>query len=237
MTLSLVCPSCAQPIHAPDHADGRSIDCPGCRHRFVASRDELEDTVAGWIVEDVETFLDDRHDRIVTDIESKPRRPPKPVEPKRRSRRSLYPTAAHGGPVAQERWSERNHGPAPHGHRWERLSVRLRRRLQSWAKLKDTEVFRHFCADIFCDAEHRGDEGVILTDRRLIFHHGHKRGEAVRWTPDSVILINTRGANAVLTLVHPTNREHIATLDHASAERLCAALKRGGGFTVNHADE
>ncbi|MEM0913996.1 MAG: hypothetical protein AAGK09_05230 [Planctomycetota bacterium] len=237
MTLSLVCPSCGQPIDAPDHVDGQNVACPTCQHRFLASRDELEDTVANWILGDVEQFLDDRHDRIVTEIESKPRRPVKPKEPKTKRRRSLYPTAAQGGTAAQEEWSERHHGPEPHGGRWERLSVRLRRRLQAWARLGDTEVFRHFYADVFCDAEHRGDEGVILTDRRLIFHHGHKRGEAVRWAPDSVIQLNTRGAHGVLTLVHSTKREHIATLDHTSAERLSAALKRGGGFTVNHADE
>lgn len=237
MTLSLVCPSCSQPIHAPDDIDGKALSCPACGHKFVASRDELEDTVAGWILDDVEHFLDARHDQVETELKRLPRRPSKPAEPAKPKVRQLYPTAASGAVVAQERWAERHHGPAPHGDRWERMSVRLRRRLQSWVKLKTTEVFRHFYADIFCDAEHRGDEGVVLTDRRLIFHHGQKRGEAVRWTPESVILVNSRGANAVLTHVANRHREHIATLDHASADRLCAALKRGGGFTVNHADE
>jgi len=237
MTLSLVCPSCARPIAAPDTVEGSPLPCPDCGHKFVATVDELEDTVANWIVEDVETFLDDRHTRIEHDLESMPRHVEAAPDPNKRRERALYPTAAQGAVRAQETWADRNHGPSPHGDRWERLSSKLRHRLMAWAKLKDTEVFRHYYADIFCDAEHRGDEGVILTDRRLIFHHGHKRGEAVRWTPDAVIMINTRGSNAVLTLVHPASREHVATLDHASAERLAAALQRGGGFSVSHADE
>jgi hypothetical protein len=239
MTLALVCPSCAQPLTAPDAAEGHALPCPGCGHQFVATTHELEDTVAGWIVEDVEHFLDDRHTRIVTELESQPRRPAMPEEPAVEStpRKSLYPTSAHGAVKAQERWADRHRASSPYGDRWGRLSSNLRKRLMAWAKLKDNEVFRHFYADIFCDAEHRGDEGVMLTDRRLIFHHGHKRGEAVRWTPDAVIMINTRGANAVLTLVHPTRREHVATLTHDAAERLAAALRRGGGFSVTHADE
>jgi len=237
MTLSLVCPSCARPIAAPDRVEGSSLPCPACGHKFVASIDELEDTVAGWIVEDVEHFLDDRHTRIEHDLERAPRRPALPPQPKAKRKRSHYPTAASGAPKVQEDWADRHHGPSPHGDRWERLSTKLRRRLMAWARLKDTEVFRHFYPDLFCDAEHRGDEGVVLTDRRLIFHHGHKRGESVRWAPDAVIMINSRGANAVLTLVHQHSREHVATLDHAAAERLAAALRRGGGFSVSHADE
>lgn len=213
--------------------------CPACGHRFVATRDELEDTVAGWILEDVETFLDDRHSKIESDLAARPRRKPRPVvEGEGASGHdSLYPTAAHGASHAQARWAQKRQGPQPHGPRWGRLSRNLRRTLQSWVKLETTEVYRHFYADMFCDAEHRGEEGVVLTDRRLVYHHGMKRGEAVRWSPDAVVQVNSRGSNVILTHLRTRSREHIATLDHASAERLIAALKRGGGFTVTHADE
>ncbi|MEO0588350.1 MAG: hypothetical protein AAF078_12010, partial [Planctomycetota bacterium] len=201
----------------------------------MATRDELEDTVAGWILEDVETFLDDRHSKIETDLASRPRVKPKPVVDERaRNEDSLYPTAAHGAIDAQVQWARKRRGPQPHGPRWERLSRNLRRTLESWVKLETNEVFRHFYADMFCEAERRGEEGVVLTDRRLVYHHGLRRGEAVRWSPDAVVQVNSRGSNVLLTHHKTRSRVHVATLDHGSAERLIAALKRGGGFTVTH---
>lgn len=59
------CPACQTPLNVPPSAGGRRARCPACGDRFIipTRTDLLEDTVSGWIEQDVGDVIDDR-DRV-----------------------------------------------------------------------------------------------------------------------------------------------------------------------------
>ena len=62
------CPNCHRSLRVPDESAGRAARCRGCEHKFVITSpaDELEDTISGWIVEDVRDIqnLKVRHQKL-----------------------------------------------------------------------------------------------------------------------------------------------------------------------------
>ncbi len=56
------CPACQTPLNVPPSAGGRRARCPACGDRFIipTRTDLLEDTVSGWIDQDVDDVIDDR---------------------------------------------------------------------------------------------------------------------------------------------------------------------------------
>lgn len=56
------CPACQTPLNVPPSASGRRARCPACGDRFIipTRTDLLEDTVSGWIEQDVSDVISDR---------------------------------------------------------------------------------------------------------------------------------------------------------------------------------
>ena len=56
------CPACQTPLNVPPSAGGRRARCPACGDRFIipTRTDLLEDTVSGWIEQDVDDVIDHR---------------------------------------------------------------------------------------------------------------------------------------------------------------------------------
>lgn len=56
------CPACQTPLNVPPSAGGRRARCPACGDRFIipTRTDLLEDTVSGWIEQDVSDVISDR---------------------------------------------------------------------------------------------------------------------------------------------------------------------------------
>ena len=59
------CPACQTPLNVPPSASGRRARCPACGDRFIipTRTDLMDDTVSGWIEQDVEDVYEDR-DRV-----------------------------------------------------------------------------------------------------------------------------------------------------------------------------
>jgi hypothetical protein len=83
------CPACQTPLNVPPSASGRRARCPACGDRFIipTRTDLLDDTVSGWIDQDVSDVIDDR-DRAADENHASQVRPaikgeadPKPTEP------------------------------------------------------------------------------------------------------------------------------------------------------------
>jgi len=57
------CPACQTPLNVPPSAGGRRARCPACGDRFIipTRTDLLDDTVSGWIEQDVDEVIDDRN--------------------------------------------------------------------------------------------------------------------------------------------------------------------------------
>jgi hypothetical protein len=57
------CPACQTPLNVPPSAGGRRARCPACGDRFIipTRTDLLEDTVSGWIEQDVSDVIDHRN--------------------------------------------------------------------------------------------------------------------------------------------------------------------------------
>ena len=66
--MDMHCPNCENRIQLPDHAVGRRARCRGCGHKFVvpAPENTMEETISGWIVEDVSEIerLRQEHERL-----------------------------------------------------------------------------------------------------------------------------------------------------------------------------
>ena len=66
--MQMPCPQCKQWLSLPDHAVGHWVRCRGCEHKFVVPHPEhmLEDTISGWILEDVHDIeqLRQEHERV-----------------------------------------------------------------------------------------------------------------------------------------------------------------------------
>ncbi len=56
------CPACQTPLNVPPSAGGRRARCPACGDRFIipTRTDLLEDTVSGWIEQDVDDVVQTR---------------------------------------------------------------------------------------------------------------------------------------------------------------------------------
>lgn len=56
------CPACQTPLNVPPSAGGRRARCPACGDRFIipTRTDLLDDTVSGWIGQDVDDVIEDR---------------------------------------------------------------------------------------------------------------------------------------------------------------------------------
>lgn len=59
------CPACQTPLNVPPSASGRRARCPACGDRFIipTRTDLMDDTVSGWIEQDVGDVYEDR-DRV-----------------------------------------------------------------------------------------------------------------------------------------------------------------------------
>lgn len=57
------CPACQTPLNVPPSAGGRRARCPACGDRFIipTRTDLMEDTVSGWIEQDVSDVIDHRN--------------------------------------------------------------------------------------------------------------------------------------------------------------------------------
>ncbi len=56
------CPACQTPLNVPPSASGRRARCPACGDRFIipTRTDLMDDTVSGWIEQDVGDIYEDR---------------------------------------------------------------------------------------------------------------------------------------------------------------------------------
>lgn len=77
------CPACQTPLNVPPSASGRRARCPACGDRFIipTRTDLMDDTVSGWIEQDVEDVYEDR-DRVADANQASQAMPALKEEPK-----------------------------------------------------------------------------------------------------------------------------------------------------------
>lgn len=63
------------------------------------------------------------------------------------------------------------------GGEWRQLGEDCRRRLAVWCPFEPGERFCHFVSDADFNHHDMGLAGLVLTDRRLVYHKYHKRGQ------------------------------------------------------------
>ncbi len=70
------CPACQTPLNVPPSAGGRRARCPACGDRFIipTRTDLMDDTVSGWIEQDVGDVIEDR-DRVSDENQASQVRP------------------------------------------------------------------------------------------------------------------------------------------------------------------
>jgi hypothetical protein len=71
------CPACQTPLNVPPSAGGRRARCPACGDRFIipTRTDLMDDTVSGWIEQDVGDVIENR-DRITDEHQASETTPP-----------------------------------------------------------------------------------------------------------------------------------------------------------------
>lgn len=106
---------------------------------------------------------------------------------------------------------------------WRALPEKVRQRLQVWAKFEPREHFRLYLSDADFGSHDVGLAGLVVTNRRLIFHKYHHSGD-VRFDEDAALLVRIDGKVASITLNARGRRASIGKINFKEMSRLMEAV-------------
>ena len=110
---------------------------------------------------------------------------------------------------------------------WEGVSEQARLKLGAWTEFEPGETFRLYVNDAEFASKDLGLAGMMLTDRRLIYHKFHRHGE-VKFSDQPKMAIRPDGDFAALTIHTTEGRVKAARFRLTDLETLLAALKESG---------
>jgi hypothetical protein len=107
---------------------------------------------------------------------------------------------------------------------WEGVSEQQRQRLGTWADFEPGENFRYYVNDAEFGEKDEGMAGIVLTDRRLIYHKYHRHG-AVQFSDAPKLMIAPDGDFAALTIKTDRGRIKAGQIRLVDLDPLVEALK------------
>ncbi|WP_428388060.1 hypothetical protein [Mucisphaera sp.] len=197
-------------------ACGRRAKCLKCEYVFrLPTREALmEDTVSGWILNDVDEVLTHRDE--VYEERNRPEIDDLHYEKARRVRSgdSTITPAIQTRPEARER-KEKQKAAAKSP-----VTPECKARLETWTELQPGERLRKYYPDADFGPEDDGLNGVLITNKRLLYRKAHIFGEVSLDEPDAVILARVRGHTASLNLMVGQTRARMARVTLHHLQRL-----------------
>ncbi|MCC6580656.1 MAG: hypothetical protein IT440_09450 [Phycisphaeraceae bacterium] len=110
---------------------------------------------------------------------------------------------------------------------WLLLDERVRQRLDSWVEFVPGERFRYYINDADMSKKDEGLAGIVLTDRRLIYHKYHRHGQ-VNYGEDASLSVRPDGRFAGLTVKTDEGTVKAAKFHFDDLEKLRDAARELG---------
>lgn len=108
---------------------------------------------------------------------------------------------------------------------WVGLEERVRERLDTWCHFQPGERFRYYINDADLTKKDEGLAGVVLTDRRLIYHKYHRHGEVSYHQADASLTVRPDGQFAGLTVKTADGTVRAARFHFDELEKLRDAVR------------
>lgn len=108
---------------------------------------------------------------------------------------------------------------------WVGLEERVRERLDTWCHFQPGERFRYYINDADLTKKDEGLAGVVLTDRRLIYHKYHRHGEVSFHQADASLTVRPDGQFAGLTVKTADGSVRAARFHFDELEKLRDAVR------------
>jgi len=110
---------------------------------------------------------------------------------------------------------------------WGGLPEKVRERLNTWVEFQPDEQFRYYIHDADIARKDEGLAGVVLTNRRLIYHKYHKQGQVV-FGEDAKLIVKPDGQFAGLTVRSEEGSVRAARFHFNDLEKLRDAAQELG---------
>jgi len=110
---------------------------------------------------------------------------------------------------------------------WEGVDETVRQRLGTWVGFEPGERFRYYFNDAEFGKKDQGLAGVVLTDRRLIYHKYHRKG-AVKYSDNPKLIMRPDGDVAGLTVKTEDGSVKAAKFRFSDLENLIETMKDTG---------
>jgi DNA-directed RNA polymerase subunit M/transcription elongation factor TFIIS len=110
---------------------------------------------------------------------------------------------------------------------WQQLPEHIRHRLSTWVAFEGGEHFQYYFNDAEFGKKDEGLAGVVLTDRRLIYHKYHRKG-SVRYGENPKLILSPDGDFAGLTVQTLDGSSKAALFRFTDLEMLMQNMRDAG---------
>ena len=110
---------------------------------------------------------------------------------------------------------------------WQGASEKLRQRLGTWFDFEPGERFAHYFNDGEFGIKDEGLAGVVLTDRRLIYHKYHRKGW-IYFSDKGKVTMRPDGEFAGMTLLTEEGNVKVAKIRYNDLELLVDQMRAAG---------
>ena len=114
------------------------------------------------------------------------------------------------------------------GDAWIRLDEKVRQRLGTWCEFEPGERFTHYLNDAEFGSKDEGLAGVVMTDRRMIYHRYHRRGSVRFDDKEAKLHLRPDGDDASLVVSTPDGKIKAARFHIADVPKFQSYLKDTG---------
>ncbi len=110
---------------------------------------------------------------------------------------------------------------------WQQIPEQVRQRLGTWVEFEAGESFQHYYSDAEFGVKDEGLAGIVLTDKRIIFHKYHRRGSAYLAEGPKLVL-RPDGDFAGLTVKTAEGNYKAALFRYSDLEPMMAVMRDMG---------
>jgi len=114
---------------------------------------------------------------------------------------------------------------------WTRLPEKTRRRLETWCKFERGERFKLYLNDADLTVADLGLGGVVVTDRRLLYHK-FRRSRSLSLNQDAVLHLRTDGLYVRLTLESAGRLARAGKIHRSDMDKLIQSLEHAPRLKV-----
>ena len=111
-----------------------------------------------------------------------------------------------------------------HTDSWDQLPHETRQRISAWCEFAPGETLRLYLSDADFRSRDAGLAGLVLTDRRLVFHKYH-HGGSVQIRSEATLYAKRQDKFSIVSIEHDQRISRVAKLSSRDFEQLAEAIR------------